>query len=145
MNYIWLQENSFRRQGRQSADKKEDREDGMNDTIYGNYLEILREELVPALGCTEPIALAFAAAKAREVLGEFPEQMAVHCSGNIIKNVIEDKTELLDLQERVSLTEKNKEFVRSLLTSLAFSAETESFHQNGIYAFCIGNLVIALL
>ena len=59
----------------------------MNDTIYGNYLEILREELVPALGCTEPIALAFAAAKAREVLGEFPEQMAVHCSGNIIKNV----------------------------------------------------------
>lgn len=87
MNYIWLQENSFRRQGRQSADKKEDREDGMNDTIYGNYLEILREELVPALGCTEPIALAFAAAKAREVLGEFPEQMAVHCSGNIIKNV----------------------------------------------------------
>lgn len=57
----------------------------MNDTIYGNYLEILREELVPALGCTEPIALAFAAAKAREVLGEFPEQMAVHCSGNIIK------------------------------------------------------------
>jgi len=59
----------------------------MNDTMYGNYLEILREELVPALGCTEPIALAFAAAKAREVLGEFPEQMAVHCSGNIIKNV----------------------------------------------------------
>lgn len=55
--------------------------------LYENYLTILKTELVPALGCTEPIALAYAAAKARSVLGEFPERMHVLCSGNIIKNV----------------------------------------------------------
>lgn len=59
----------------------------MEQSTYENYLWILKEELVPALGCTEPIALAYAAAKAREVLGEFPESMKVWCSGNIIKNV----------------------------------------------------------
>lgn len=48
---------------------------------------MLRRELVPALGCTEPISIAYAAAKAREVLGAFPERMELHCSGNIIKNV----------------------------------------------------------
>ena len=52
-----------------------------------NHLTILSEELMPALGCTEPIAVAYAAAKAREVLGTFPETLQVHCSGNIIKNV----------------------------------------------------------
>ncbi len=51
------------------------------------YISILKRELVPALGCTEPIALAYAAAKAREVLGMMPEQVDVLCSGNIIKNV----------------------------------------------------------
>lgn len=55
--------------------------------IYENYLMILKEELVPALGCTEPIAIAYCAAKAREILGEFPLRMQVGCSGNIIKNV----------------------------------------------------------
>ena len=44
-------------------------------------------ELVPALGCTEPIAIAFASAKAVQVLGEFPERIEMDCSGNIIKNV----------------------------------------------------------
>ena len=52
-----------------------------------NFLAALRRELVPALGCTEPIAIAYAAAKAREVLGAFPEGMTVYCSGNIVKNV----------------------------------------------------------
>lgn len=51
------------------------------------YLDALREELVPALGCTEPIALAYAAAKAREVLDCMPEKAEVWCSGNIVKNV----------------------------------------------------------
>ena len=45
------------------------------------------QELVPALGCTEPIAIAYAAARARRLLGSFPERMVVSCSGNIIKNV----------------------------------------------------------
>lgn len=51
------------------------------------YLELLRRELVPALGCTEPIAVALAGAKAREVLGRMPERVEVSCSGNVIKNV----------------------------------------------------------
>ena len=55
--------------------------------IYDNYTEILREELVPAMGCTEPIAIAYASAKAREVLGEEVTHLNVSCSGNIIKNV----------------------------------------------------------
>ena len=59
----------------------------MNDLISEKYLAILREELVPALGCTEPIAIAYAAAKARDVLGSFPSYIKVSCSGNIIKNV----------------------------------------------------------
>ena len=59
----------------------------MKEALYKNYLNILKAELVPALGCTEPIAIAYAAAKARQVLGCFPEQMEMHCSGNIIKNV----------------------------------------------------------
>lgn len=50
-------------------------------------MKILKTELVPALGCTEPIALAYAASKATEVLGKFPEKVEVLCSGNIIKNV----------------------------------------------------------
>lgn len=59
----------------------------MDEHIYGEYLEILKEELVPALGCTEPIAIAYGAAKARELLGQIPEEIIVRCSGNIIKNV----------------------------------------------------------
>ena len=55
--------------------------------LYASYLEILRRELVPAMGCTEPIAIAFAAAKARDVLGVLPEAITVTASGNIIKNV----------------------------------------------------------
>lgn len=59
----------------------------ISDTIYNQYINLLKRELVPALGCTEPIAIAYACAKAREVLGEFPEKIIVECSGNIIKNV----------------------------------------------------------
>ena len=54
---------------------------------YRQYLNILREELRPAMGCTEPIAIAYAAAKARDVLGALPTDMTVAVSGNIIKNV----------------------------------------------------------
>ena len=52
-----------------------------------NFLAILREELIPAMGCTEPIALAYAAAKARALLGTVPEHILAQCSGNMIKNV----------------------------------------------------------
>ena len=57
------------------------------DEKYQAYVQILKEELVPAMGCTEPIALAYAAAKAREVLGEIPDEVKVEASGSIIKNV----------------------------------------------------------
>lgn len=57
------------------------------DVRYGAYVQILKEELVPAMGCTEPIALAYAAAKAREVLGAMPEKVLIEASGSIIKNV----------------------------------------------------------
>ena len=57
------------------------------DVRYGQYIQILNEELKPAMGCTEPIAIAYAAAKARAVLGTMPERLLVEVSGNIIKNV----------------------------------------------------------
>ena len=59
----------------------------MDATAYANHIAILEEELVCALGCTEPIAVAYSAALARAVLGELPEHINVACSGNIIKNV----------------------------------------------------------
>lgn len=55
--------------------------------IYYSYLQILNEELIPAMGCTEPISLAYAAAKAYKILGERPDKIDVVVSGNIIKNV----------------------------------------------------------
>ena len=57
------------------------------DEKYQAYVQILKEELIPAMGCTEPIALAYAAAKAREVLGEMPDRVFIGASGSIIKNV----------------------------------------------------------
>ena len=59
----------------------------MQGTVYNQYVQILKEELVPAMGCTEPIALAYAAATAKDTLGEMPERAVVYVSGNIIKNV----------------------------------------------------------
>lgn len=57
------------------------------DEKYQAYVQILKEELVPAMGCTEPIALAYASAKAREVLGCIPDRVCIEASGSIIKNV----------------------------------------------------------
>ena len=59
----------------------------MDGALYRNYVKILQQELLVAMGCTEPIAIAYAGAKAREVLGMVPEHCVVRCSGNIIKNV----------------------------------------------------------
>ena len=56
-------------------------------TLKEKYTAILSEELVPALGCTEPIALAYASAECRRTLGCFPDAVDAECSGNIIKNV----------------------------------------------------------
>ena len=55
--------------------------------VYRTYLDILGRELITAMGCTEPIALAYCAAAARATLGALPQRIAVEASGNIIKNV----------------------------------------------------------
>ena len=60
----------------------------MKQEIIDAYSRILKAELVAAMGCTEPIAIAYAAAKCRQVLGKMPEKCRVHCSGNIVKNVM---------------------------------------------------------
>lgn len=59
----------------------------MDKELYNSYVNILREELVPAMGCTEPIAVAYAAALARKTLGCLPEKVDIRVSANIIKNV----------------------------------------------------------
>lgn len=59
----------------------------MDKKLYDAYIKILEEELVPAMGCTEPIAIAYGAALARETLGEIPQKVIISASGNIIKNV----------------------------------------------------------
>ena len=69
-----------------------------HDITYNTYIEILKEELVPAMGCTEPIAIAYCAAKARDVLGGMPDSVTLYVSGNIVKNV-----------KNVENIEKNKE------------------------------------
>ncbi len=56
------------------------------DKKYASFIEVLKRELVPAMGCTEPIAIAYAAAKAKAVLGDFPDECKISVSGSIIKN-----------------------------------------------------------
>ena len=57
-----------------------------DDLSYEAHINILQQELIQALGCTEPIAIAYASAKAREVLGKLPEKIVIKCSKSIIKN-----------------------------------------------------------
>lgn len=59
----------------------------MDKKLYDAYIAVMKAELVPALGCTEPGAVAYAAGQAVELLGEFPEHIDLWCSGNIVKNV----------------------------------------------------------
>lgn len=58
-----------------------------NKMTLENVLNLLKEEIVPAQGCTEPIALAYVCAKATEILGKKPDKLEIHVSGNMIKNV----------------------------------------------------------
>jgi L-cysteine desulfidase len=59
----------------------------MEERTYRDYVNILKEELLPAMGCTEPIAVAYAAALARHTLGAIPSKVQIYVSGNILKNV----------------------------------------------------------
>ena len=65
----------------------DDRIRTMEKRIYDSYVNILKAELLPALGCTEPIAVAYAAALARDALGVLPDRVEISVSGNILKNV----------------------------------------------------------
>ncbi len=68
-------------------ERKNNEEIIMTHERYQSYLNILKKELIPAMGCTEPIAIAYAAALARKTLGFLPEKVTVKASANIIKNV----------------------------------------------------------
>ena len=57
----------------------------MDNRLYRDFVNILGEELLPAMGCTEPISIAYAAALARDALGEIPERTEISVSGNISK------------------------------------------------------------
>ena len=59
----------------------------MDKRVYDTYVQILKDELLPAMGCTEPVAVAYAAALARETLGRMPEYVEIRVSRNIVKNV----------------------------------------------------------
>lgn len=59
----------------------------MDRERYSAYAGILKDELVPAMGCTEPIAIAYAAALARQTLGQTPQKVDIFVSANILKNV----------------------------------------------------------
>lgn len=59
----------------------------MKKELYDTYVQILKDELLPAMGCTEPIAIAYAGAIARETLGYIPDRVEIEVSRNIIKNV----------------------------------------------------------
>ena len=58
-----------------------------DSVLYQKYVEIMRRELLPAMGCTEPIAISYAAATLKACLGQMPERVMVEASGNLIKNV----------------------------------------------------------
>lgn len=58
-----------------------------DDALYKTYVDILRKELIPAMGCTEPIAVAYCAALAKKELGCIPDKVLIEVSGNIVKNV----------------------------------------------------------
>ncbi len=60
----------------------------MDKKIYDTYVEILKKELTVAMGCTEPIAIAYAGARLKDTLGAIPQSCTVYCSGNIVKNVM---------------------------------------------------------
>ena len=95
---------------------------------YKAYVDILKEELIAAMGCTEPIALAYAAAKAREVLGEIPKKVSVGASGSIIKNVksvIVPNTNHLKGIEAATLAE-----LELFLPKDAAASVYHYFHQN---------------
>ena len=84
----------------------------MEQHVCDTYVRILKNELIVALGCTEPIAIAYAGALARKVLGAMPQKVNVACSGNIVKNVkgemcIRDRAKTAPLDKQMLATLQN--------------------------------------
>lgn len=110
-----------------------------NEKLEKDFLTILSEELVPAMGCTEPIALAYASAKAAEILGTVPEKIIAKCSGNIVKNVrcvsIPNSNGMLGTEAAVTLgalggdSSLNMEVLESVTDSAI--ADTHKFIESG--------------
>jgi ABC-type molybdate transport system substrate-binding protein len=84
-----------------------------DDIRYQTYLKILKEELVPAMGCTEPIALAYGSAKAKKILGTIPDKVVVQVSSNIIKN---DTRHIISCVIYNKEDERINEFLNFILT-----------------------------
>ncbi len=106
------------------------------DVKYGAYVQILKEELVPAMGCTEPIALAYAAAKAREVLGEKPDTVKIGASGSIIKNVksviVPNTDHLKGIPAAAAIAEVSQEQIEEMKDFLKNTDISVEYVDNGI-------------
>ena len=89
---------------------------------YDAYIQILKEELCPAMGCTEPIALAYAAAVARKTLGELPDKVVIGASGSIIKNV-----KSVIVPKYPKLSESQEKVVEDIRAKLGDKAEKNHF------------------
>ena len=64
----------------------------LDKKVYETYVRLLQDELTMATGCTEPIAIAYAGAVLRKTMGEIPQKLDVYCSGNIVKNILEQSS-----------------------------------------------------
>ncbi len=104
------------------------------------FISILNEELIPAMGCTEPIALAYAAAKARELLSDVPSKILARCSGNIIKNVrcvtIPNSDGMIGIEAAVSLGAFGGKAALGMEVLEAVSAEDRIFTQKFLKDGC---------
>lgn len=109
----------------------------LTESKIKNFLAILQEELIPAMGCTEPIALAYAAAKARDVLGAVPERIVAKCSGNMIKNVrcvqIPNSSGMVGIEAAVALGAFGGDSGRNMEVLEAVTEE----HRNTVRQFLI--------
>ena len=106
--------------------------------IKNAYISILREELMPATGCTEPIALAYAAARLREVLGAMPERIRAEVSGNIIKNVkgviVPNTGGMKGIQAAIAKGWRPNAYLTNM--SMAFCQDPGDFVATSIFPIC---------
>ena len=108
-----------------------------SDPRYRSFVQILHEELIPAMGCTEPIAIAYCAAKARDVLGAYPDRVKVEVSGNIIKIVKSVIVPNTDGRKRIMQIHARKMAVSDNVNFDELARSTEGFNGAQCKAVCI--------